>query len=161
MPTSVDPSRDEPEPFSAERTDVVELGDADDVEDLAALGARLRDCRQRLHLSQQAVSSRVGINRPGISEIENGRRRVDSLELRRFALLYGRSADELLGTVPGPEGGEAIARDLVAGLDDGQLADLALFAEFLRLRGSSDLTAALTATEDPTSATDAARTGMG
>jgi len=54
------------------------------------LAQKLREAREYLGLSQEYVSQQTGIPRPAISEIEAGRRRVESLELRRLARLYGR-----------------------------------------------------------------------
>jgi transcriptional regulator with XRE-family HTH domain len=52
------------------------------------LAARLKEVREYLNLSQQFVAEQTGISRSAISDIERGVRRVDSLELRRFARLY-------------------------------------------------------------------------
>lgn len=61
------------------------------------LARRLREAREYLGLSQDYVSQQTGIPRPAISEIEAGRRRVESLELKRFAALYGRPLSYFLG----------------------------------------------------------------
>jgi len=57
----------------------------------------LKEAREYLGLSQEYVSQQTKIPRPAISEIEAGRRRVESLELKRFATLYGRPLDYFLG----------------------------------------------------------------
>jgi|GraSoi2013_100cm_1033763.scaffolds.fasta_scaffold12576_2 transcriptional regulator with XRE-family HTH domain len=62
------------------------------------LAKRLRESREYLGLSQEYVAQQTGISRPAISEIEGGRRKVDSLELKRFSKLYGRPIEYLLGT---------------------------------------------------------------
>jgi transcriptional regulator with XRE-family HTH domain len=62
-----------------------------------ALAARLRDAREYLNLSQQFVSDQTGIPRSAISDIERGARRVDSLELKRFAALYRLPPAHFLG----------------------------------------------------------------
>jgi len=54
------------------------------------LAQRLKEAREYLGLSQEYVSQETKIPRPAISEIEAGRRKVESLELRRLAALYGR-----------------------------------------------------------------------
>lgn len=59
------------------------------------LGRNLRDAREHLGLSQETVAERLGIPRPSISAVETGRRKVSSLELKRFAQLYERSIDAL------------------------------------------------------------------
>jgi transcriptional regulator with XRE-family HTH domain len=54
------------------------------------LAQRLKEAREYLGLSQEYVSQQTGIPRPAISEAEAGRRKVESLELKRLAGLYGR-----------------------------------------------------------------------
>ncbi len=54
------------------------------------LAQRLKEAREYLGLSQEYVSQQTRIPRPAISEAEAGRRKVESLELRRLAALYGR-----------------------------------------------------------------------
>ena len=71
-----------------------EQGEAQEWE---ALGARLRGVREYLNLSQEAVASATGIPRSAVSDIERGKRKVDSLELRKFARLYRYSVAYLLG----------------------------------------------------------------
>jgi len=59
-------------------------------EERELLARRLREARDYLGLSQEYVSQETAIPRPAISEIEAGRRKVESVELRRLAMLYGR-----------------------------------------------------------------------
>lgn len=60
------------------------------------LSTRLRDLREYLGLSQALVAERTGLPRSAISDIERGLRKVDSLELKRLANVYGVSASSLL-----------------------------------------------------------------
>jgi transcriptional regulator with XRE-family HTH domain len=69
------------------------------------LARRLREAREFMNLSQQFVSEQTGIPRSAISDIERGSRRVESLELKRFAELYRMPVGYLLGDVT-PEEGE-------------------------------------------------------
>jgi transcriptional regulator with XRE-family HTH domain len=62
--------------------------DASEEELQVQLAARLKEVREYLNLSQQFVAEQTGISRSAISDIERGVRKVDSLELRRFARLY-------------------------------------------------------------------------
>lgn len=52
------------------------------------LGERLRKARTRLGLTQDQVAEAMHMSRPTISQIEAGKRPVNSLELARFARLY-------------------------------------------------------------------------
>jgi transcriptional regulator with XRE-family HTH domain len=59
----------------------------------AAMGARLRQAREYLGLSQEAVAEALGVPRASVSAMESGRRKVSSLELRNLARLYKRPLD--------------------------------------------------------------------
>lgn len=61
------------------------------------LAQRLREARKLAGLSQAQVAELMDLHRPSISEIEAGRRRVDTEELARLAELYGVSTSWLLG----------------------------------------------------------------
>jgi transcriptional regulator with XRE-family HTH domain len=100
------------------------------------LAARLRDAREYLNLSQQFVSDQTGIPRSAISDIERGARRVDSLELKRFAALYrlppahflGEQDTELAGVDPTTA---ALAR-ATKDMGEPEKQQLLRFAQFLR-----------------------------
>lgn len=53
------------------------------------VAARMRAAREGAGLSQGQAAKRMDMHRPTISEIEAGRRKVSSEELRQFAELYG------------------------------------------------------------------------
>ena len=55
-----------------------------------ALAQRLRDARERAGLTQKEAGSRLGKPQSFISKCESGERRVDVIELRAFAELYGK-----------------------------------------------------------------------
>ena len=113
------------------------------------LGARLRYAREYLSLSQQDVAANTGIPRSAISDIERGQRKVDSLELRKFAKVYRRPVSSLLGdevTEAAAAGGEDVGVDegasdsvvalarAVQGLTEQDRAEVVRFAEFLRFQ---------------------------
>jgi transcriptional regulator with XRE-family HTH domain len=54
----------------------------------AAIASRLRAAREQAGLSQGQVARLLGLQRPTISEIEAGRRRVPAEELARLAGVY-------------------------------------------------------------------------
>lgn len=68
----------------------------DDDHARAKLGARLREAREAVGLSQAAVAPKVQISRSAISLLETGQRRITALELKRLAQLYKCSVDEIL-----------------------------------------------------------------
>lgn len=55
-----------------------------------SIGARVRLARQQAALRQEDVALHLGIPRPSVSEIENGRRELTSVELTRLATLVGK-----------------------------------------------------------------------
>ncbi|MBI4520976.1 MAG: helix-turn-helix domain-containing protein [Gemmatimonadetes bacterium] len=64
------------------------------------LAKRLRSARVELGLTQAEVARNLGLHRPAISEIEAGRRSVNSEELYRFSRLYRIQVSQLLDEAP-------------------------------------------------------------
>lgn len=110
---------------------------APDESERVALGERLRNQREYLGYSQDDVADAVGLPRSAISLIENGQRKVDALELKRFSKLYGKPAGyftgELSSTQQVPENVLALAR-LASKLTPNDLTELQRFAEYLQVR---------------------------
>ena len=52
------------------------------------LGERLREARKYLGLKQEEVANYLKIPRTALTDIENGQRRVEAIELGRLAKLY-------------------------------------------------------------------------
>jgi len=50
---------------------------------------RLREARQRAHLTQEQVADALGRTQSFVSKCESGERRIDAIELQAFAELYG------------------------------------------------------------------------
>jgi Zn-dependent peptidase ImmA (M78 family)/transcriptional regulator with XRE-family HTH domain len=71
---------------------------------------RLREAREAAGLTQQQAADWLGLRRPGIVEIESGKRAVKSEELARLATLYGRSLRWLV------QGEESVEETLSAAL---------------------------------------------
>ena len=71
--------------------------------DYAELGRRIRQAREEAALSQDVVAQHLRLSRSAVSLIESGKRKIDSLELRSFSLLVGKSVafflDEETATV--------------------------------------------------------------
>lgn len=100
------------------------------------LGARLRDARDYLGLSQEEASRAVGLTRSAISLIESGQRKVDALELKKFCEVYQRPVSDFTGDIeveasaPMPETVQILAR-AASKLTDADQVELLRFAEFL------------------------------
>lgn len=54
------------------------------------VGKRLREIRKQLGFSQADTAERLDMSRPTVSKIENGKEKITSLELSRFADLYNK-----------------------------------------------------------------------
>ena len=58
---------------------------------------RLRQARLDAGLTQEAVAQRLSTRQAFVSKVERGERRLDPIELVRFAELYGRPVTWFLG----------------------------------------------------------------
>jgi transcriptional regulator with XRE-family HTH domain len=52
--------------------------------------ARLRQARHDAGLTQAEVGRRLGLRQAFVSKAESGERRLDAVELARFAAIYGK-----------------------------------------------------------------------
>jgi transcriptional regulator with XRE-family HTH domain len=58
--------------------------------------ARLRQARREAGLTQAEVGRRLGLRQNVVSRMESGERRLDPVELARFAAIYGKPLDWFL-----------------------------------------------------------------
>src|SRR5690348_8793076 len=64
------------------------------------IAARLKEAREYLGLSQQDVAEKLQLPRTAISQIENGQRGVEALELKALAKVYQRPISFFTGEDP-------------------------------------------------------------
>ncbi len=103
-----------------------------------ALGNRLREVREYLGFSQQYVANKTGISRSAISDIERGVRKVDSLELRKFARLFRHPVSYLLGEEESEDSPvQALARTM-HDLTEDDLAEVTRFARYLKFSAEEE-----------------------
>jgi transcriptional regulator with XRE-family HTH domain len=99
------------------------------------LAERLREAREYLGLSQQFVAEQTGIPRVAVSAIENGKRKVEALELEALARLYKYPVTYFLdGALEEPASVRALARE-ARGLTERDLEEVLRFAQFLKVYG--------------------------
>lgn len=91
------------------------------------LGQRLRRSRESAGLSQKEAATELGLPRPAISQIEAGKRGLDSLELVRLARIYGKPVSWFL-----EPGTSANPLEIVANLDHFSKTDQDLLFRFVR-----------------------------
>lgn len=107
------------------------------MDDGQVLRQRLREAREYLNFTQQYVSDQTGIPRTSIAEIESGKRRVDSIELKKLANLYRHPVSYFLEEKQ-DEGDPTVLNALAraAGeLTEEDRREVLRFAEFLRFQG--------------------------
>lgn len=98
---------------------------------------RLREAREYLGLSQQFVAAHTGIPRLAVSAIENGKRKVEALELEALARLYKHPVTFFLdGALSEPETVRALARE-ARSLTDKDREEVLRFAQFLKAYGDN------------------------
>ena len=61
-----------------------------------SVSERIKELRNKLHLSQEYVAKYLGINRASYTQIENGNRRITVDEVIKLSKLYGLSTDSIL-----------------------------------------------------------------
>jgi transcriptional regulator with XRE-family HTH domain len=106
----------------------------------ATMGARLRQAREFLGVSQEAVAEALGVPRASISAMESGRRKVSSLELRDLSRLYKRPLDWFYdgGKEPIPEDETVTALfRATKHLNQEDKEQVLRFAEFLKGAGQA------------------------
>jgi transcriptional regulator with XRE-family HTH domain len=110
----------------------------DDEQEWRALGERLRESREFLGLSQQDVAQLLKLTRPAVTNIETGKRKVSTLELREFARLYRKPYDWLIGESSATPSEDDLTQALYRTtneLSDRDRAQLLRFAQFLSEAG--------------------------
>ena len=112
-----------------------------DEQERRRLGDRLREARKYLGLKQEEVAAYIKIPRTALTDIENGQRRVEAIELTRLARLYRQSVAYFTGE---DEASASLPADVahlarrVAALSTEDRAELSRFAEYLRSRSGGE-----------------------
>ena len=57
---------------------------------------RIKNYRNRLHISQEYVANFLGINRASYTQMENGKRKVTAEDVSKLSELFGVTADAIL-----------------------------------------------------------------
>lgn len=114
---------------------------AGEIDERRKLGAKLRETREYLGLSQDEVAKHLGVPRTGLSHIESGQRKVDALELKKLSTLYKKPTAYFTGeSEPNedlPEDVSHLAR-AAAELSESDRKELSRFAAYLRARSESE-----------------------
>lgn len=104
------------------------------------LGERLREARKYLGLKQEEVATYLKIPRTALTDIENGQRRVEAIELTRLAKLYRQPVAFFTGedeaSADLPVDVAHLARRAAA-LSQQDRDELGRFADYLRTRAQA------------------------
>lgn len=104
------------------------------------LGERLREARKYLGLKQEEVATYLKIPRTALTDIENGQRRVEAIELTRLAKLYRQPVAFFTGedeaSADLPVDVAHLARRAAA-LSQHDRDELGRFADYLRTRAQA------------------------
>ena len=120
--------------------DAVHRHDTHDNTDYASMGARLRQAREFLGISQEAVADALQVPRASVSAMETGRRKVSSLELRDLARLYKRPLDWFFNSAGDPVDDDETVGALfraTKSLNEDDKTQVLRFAEFLKGAGQA------------------------
>jgi transcriptional regulator with XRE-family HTH domain len=101
------------------------------------IGLRLKEAREYLGFSQDEVAKSLKIPRPAISLIESGERKVEALELKKFADLYQQPVDYFIsGKSEVSEGNKELAflARTATKLTQEDREELLRFAQFLQAK---------------------------
>lgn len=113
----------------------------DDETERRRLGERLRESRKYVGLSQEEVAAFLKLPRTALTDIENGLRKVEALELKRLAELYRQPASYFTGEDAAaaalPPDVAHLARQ-AASLSLQDREELGRFADYLRARASTE-----------------------
>ena len=109
------------------------------IDERTQLASRLKEAREYLGLSQQEVAEALNVPRSAISLLENGQRRVDSVELKILAKMYQRPVGFFTGeeTAPPLFGDVAVLAKQASKLSSEDRTELLRFSEFLAQRSLS------------------------
>lgn len=105
----------------------------------AQLATRLKEAREYLGLSQQEAASALKIPRSAVSLLENGQRKVDSVELKALANLYRRPVSFFTGEEEVQVLGADVAflAKQASKLSEEDRNELLRFSEYLTIRSQS------------------------
>ena len=104
------------------------------------LGEKLRQAREYVGFSQDEVASFLKVPRTAVTNMENGQRKVEALELKRLADLYHQSVSHF--TSDDEEAGSALPADVAhlarqaASLSPKDREELGRFVDFLKMRAA-------------------------
>ena len=102
------------------------------------INERIKNFRNRLHLSQEYVANFLGINRATYTQRENGKRKITAEDISRLSELFGVTADALLNENKISQPSTVFARsfDKLDENDQAEIMNLIKFKEQMKMQRS-------------------------
>ena len=102
------------------------------------INERIKNFRNRLHLSQEYVANFLGINRATYTQMENGKRKITAEDISRLSELFGVTADALLNENKISQPSTVFARSFekLDENDQAEIMNLIKFKEQLKMQRS-------------------------
>jgi transcriptional regulator with XRE-family HTH domain len=104
------------------------------------IGTKLKEAREYFDISQEYAAKQVGINRPALSLIENGQRKLDTVELIALAKLYQRPVAYFTDNnfSVKPNANAAVFARKYENLSENDRKELESFAAFLSMKSTGE-----------------------
>ncbi len=100
---------------------------------------KIRELREKLHLSQDYVAKYLGMSRTSYTQLENDNRAIKAEDLSKLSVLFGVSADSLLTdtTVDTPATMFARSFASLSETDQAEIMNLIRFKEQIKAQRSN------------------------
>ena len=95
---------------------------------------RIKELRNKLHLSQDYVAKYLGVSRATVTQMENGKRKILAEDITKLSVLFGLSPNDILGEYEISEPSTIFARsfDKLDENDQAEIMNLIRFKEQMR-----------------------------
>lgn len=105
---------------------------------MMGINERIKNFRNRLHLSQEYVANFLGINRATYTQMENGKRKITAEDISRLSELFGVTADALLNENKISQPSTVFARSFekLDENDQAEIMNLIKFKEQIKMQSS-------------------------
>ena len=105
---------------------------------MTAIHDRIKNYRNRHHLSQEYVAKFLGINRASYTQMENGKRKVTAEDVSKLSELFGVTADVILSNNKMSKPATVFARSFekLDENDQAEIMNLIKFKEQMKMQRS-------------------------
>ena len=106
---------------------------------MMTINEKIKDLRLRMHLSQEYVAKYLGVSRSTFTQMENGNRKILADEVSKLCVLFGVSADTILGDIAMSQPTTIFARSFerLSEVDQAEIMNLIRFKEQMKAQRES------------------------